>query len=270
MLNNTGDKEREGNILLLELQGLTKYFGGLVAVNNVSLSIKRGEIVGLIGANGAGKTTLFNIISGVYPPSRGRVLCKGEDITGLKPHRVAQKGVVRTFQLTSLFREETVLQNILLGFHLTARPSLWEALFNTASKASQEKRLLEKALEIVEFMGLSQVRNELAKNLPYGDQRALGIAIALGVSPELLMLDEPVSGMNPEETRLMMDRIRRIHERGITLFIVEHHMKMVMGICERVCVQNFGVKVAEGSPEEISKNDEVIACYLGKEYVTEY
>jgi branched-chain amino acid transport system ATP-binding protein len=253
---------------LLELQKLTKSFGGLTAVNELDLSIEKGEIAGLIGPNGAGKTTVFNTISGVFHPTRGKVLFKDEDITGLKPHSVARRGLVRTFQLTTLFSDMTVLDNILLGFHLTSGIRFWATLFNTASTRGRQEQLLETATELADFMGLRERRYELAKNLPHGHQRALEMAIALAVSPELLMLDEPVTGMSAEEVKEIMNKIRSIRDRGITILLVEHDMRVVMDICDRICVLNFGKKIAEGSPKEVCDNKEVIAAYLGTEYAT--
>jgi len=251
---------------LLELQKLTKSFGGLTAVNELDLSIERGEIVGLIGPNGAGKTTVFNTISGVFRPTKGKVLFKDKDITGLKPHAVVKKGLVRTFQLTTLFGDMTVLQNILVGFHLASGMGFWAALFNTASARSGQERLLRKAAELANFMGLGQTQYELARNLPHGHQRALEMAIALAASPELLLLDEPVTGMNAEEIEQMMNRINDTRNQGITILLVEHDMRVVMDICDRICVLNFGGKIAEGSPKEVCENKEVVAAYLGTEY----
>ena len=254
---------------LLELRKLTKHFGGVIAVNELDLTIESGEIVGLIGPNGAGKTTVFNLISGVLAPSKGQVLFRGKDITGFKPHKIAQRGLVRTFQHTMLVSEMTVLQNILLGFHLTSVRTIWKAILNTPSTRASEERLLEKANELADFMGLGDVRHVLARNLPHGHQRSLGIAMALAANPELIMLDEPVAGMNPFETAQTMERIGQIRDRGTTVLLVEHDMKMVMGICERLCVLNFGVKIAEGRPDEIRSNNQVIEAYLGTAYAAQ-
>lgn len=253
---------------LLKLQNLTKSFGGLTAVNELDMHVNRGEIVGLIGPNGAGKTTVFNMVSGVFHPTRGQVLFKDEVISGLMPHSVAKKGIVRTFQLTMLFGNMTVLENILLGFHLKSHIGYLGALFNTVSTRVMHQKLLTEAREIANFTGLGQKQQELAKNLPHGYQRALEIAIALAASPELMLLDEPVTGMNPEETFEMMHKIKEIRDRGITILLVEHDMRVVMGICDRICVLNFGKKIAEGSPKEICENQEVITAYLGEAYAT--
>jgi branched-chain amino acid transport system ATP-binding protein len=253
---------------LLQVKGLTKYFGGLAALNNLDMTVEKGEIVGLIGPNGAGKTTAFNVITGTFAPSRGKVIFKGNDITGLNPHNVVQRGLVRSFQRTLLFGEMTVLQNILIGFHLASKTAFWGSLLNTGSTRKKQMELIERAVDIADFMGLGKMKDQLAKNLPHGNQRMLGVAIALAASPELVLLDEPVTGMNAEETHSMMNKIREIRARGVTTLLVEHDMHLVMNICERLYVLNFGCKIAEGSPEEICKNKEVITAYLGSEYAS--
>ncbi len=253
---------------LLEVKGLTKHFGGLTAVNDLDLSVERGEIVGLIGPNGAGKTTVFNMIMGSCSPTKGRVLLKGRNITGRKPHSVVGQGLVRSFQRTILFSEMTVLQNILLGFHLTSEIRFLESLLNARSLREKKKHLLEKAAAVAEFMGLGHSKDQMARNLPHGHQRMLGVAIALATNPELILLDEPVTGMNTEETDHMMKKIMEIRDRGITTLVVEHDMRLVMNICDRLCVLNFGHKIAEGPPSEICKNKEVIAAYLGTDYAS--
>jgi branched-chain amino acid transport system ATP-binding protein len=253
---------------LLEVKGLTKYFGGLMAVHELDLYVEKGEIVGLIGPNGAGKTTVFNMISGVFHPYSGKVLFKDEDITGLGPHSVVRRGLVRTFQLTTLFGDMTVLENIILGFHLTSGIRFLSALLKTTSTRIQRNQILKKAGELVNFMGLAGSQFELAKNLPHGHQRALGMAIALAANPELILLDEPVTGMNVEETTEMMKKISSTRDRGITILLVEHDMRVIMDMCDRIYVLNFGKKIAVGSPKEICENEEVIAAYLGREYAT--
>jgi len=250
---------------LLEIRNVSKYFGGLEAVSNLDFAVDQGEIRGLIGPNGAGKTTLFNMISGVYRPTSGRVVFKGKDITQLKPHAVAKMGLVRTFQATILFKNFSVLKNLVAGYHLHSKVNFWGALFNTPATVKKERDIEKKAMEILEFMRLSKYKDELALNLPHGHQRALGISIALAAEPKLLMLDEPVTGMNPEETTEMMGLINKIRDRGITVLLIEHDMKAVMGLCERITVLNFGKKLAEGPPEEIRKNKDVIEAYLGGE-----
>ena len=251
---------------LLALQGIIKDFGGLRAINQVSLEIQEGEILGLIGPNGAGKTTLFNVITGFFKPTSGRVIFKDEDITGLKPNQIAQKGLVRTFQATTLFRENTVLENMILGFHLQQRLNFWEELLKTSRQRRKQKEVQEQSLAILNFMKLEPFKDHLAKNLPYGHQRALGVSIALATDPELLLLDEPVCGMNAEETEFMMSHIRRVREeKKVTLIIVEHDMRVVMGLSDRIAVLNYGGKIAEGPPAEIQENKAVIDAYLGAE-----
>ena len=248
---------------LLEIRGLAKNFGGLLAVNNLDFDVYSGEILGLIGPNGAGKTTVFNLITGFFPPSKGKIIFKGEDITGFKSHVIARKGIVRTFQLTTLFESRTVLENMLVALHLESKSGFWTAIFNASTTREREKELLGKAMEILDFMRLSTLRDEVASNLPHGHQRSLGIAMTMAASPELLLLDEPVTGMNPEETSVMMDLINKIRERGVTILLVEHDMKAVMGLCERITVLNFGQRIAEGSPDEVKENRDVIEAYLG-------
>jgi len=253
---------------LLELKGLTKYFGGLMAVNALDLSVEKGEIVGLIGPNGAGKTTVFNLIMGTYSPNKGKVVFKGREVTGQKSHTIVSQGLVRSFQRTVLFSEMTVLQNILLGFHLISETRFWNSLVTGRATRIGQKRLLEKTVEIAEFMGLGQSKDQLAGNLPHGHQRMLGVAIALATNPELILMDEPVTGMNTEETDRMMNKIREIRDKGVTTLVVEHDMRLVMNICDRLCVLSFGSKIAEGPPSEICKHKEVIGAYLGSEYAS--
>jgi branched-chain amino acid transport system ATP-binding protein len=251
---------------LCEVINLTKYFGGLKAIDDLSFKISEREILGLIGPNGAGKTTFFNLVTGYYPPSAGKIIFNGEDITSLKPYRIASKGLIRTFQSTTLFKEITVLENMYFGFHLALKTSVLGELFNTKKKRQEEKEIKEKSLEILEFMGLADRREEITKNLPHGHQRALGISLALAAGPQLLLLDEPVTGMNPKETEVMIDHIGRIsEERKITVMVVEHNMKVVMGICNRIIALNFGTKIAEGTADEIKTNKMVIEAYLGAE-----
>lgn len=250
---------------MLKTEDLTLYFGGLAAVNGVDFSIDAKKIVGLIGPNGAGKTTFFNIVTGFLKPTRGSIIYKGQDITGFKPHQIAKLGIGRTFQKTSLFPKLTVMQNIIIGHHVRTGSGVFSALFNTGRKRDEEKKTDEMALEIIEFMGMADKKDVIAKNLPYGDQRRLEIAIAMATNPDLLLLDEPAAGMNPEEGRRLIELIVRIREKGITILLVDHNMKVVMGICEHVVVLDYGRKLAEGTPAEISQNQEVIKVYLGEE-----
>jgi branched-chain amino acid transport system ATP-binding protein len=259
---------------MLEVKGLSKYFGGLAALRDLYLDVDEGEIRGVIGPNGAGKTTLFNVISGVYPPTSGSISFEGKylfydrprarKVSALKPSQVAELGVVRTFQRAALFHDFTVLGNVSVARHLHAKEGVFGAIFGAARRL--EKQNEERALEIVEFIGLRHLRDELASNLPHGHQRALGVAIALAAEPKLLMLDEPVTGMNVTETQHMMDLIRKVRDEwGVTILLVEHDMRTVMGLCEKITVLNFGEKLAEGPPEEITENKDVIEAYLGAE-----
>ena len=250
----------------LELQCLSKQFGGLAAVSELDLAISAGEIRGLIGPNGAGKTTVFNMISGVYKPTEGRVIFDGEDITGLPAHEVAKRQLSRTFQLTAVFREFTVLRNLLAAYHLFSKAGFWNSVLNTSLSKKEEEQFMENALETLRFLGIEDLKNEIAKNLPYGHQRVMSLGMALILKPKLLMLDEPVSGMNPQETKNMMDRIRETRDKkGVTVFLVEHNMKAVMGISDQISVLSFGKKIAEGTPQEIKANPAVIEAYLGVE-----
>lgn len=251
---------------LLELNGVTKHFGGVVAVSDLDLVVERGVILGLIGPNGAGKTTAFNLVSGVLRPTKGCILFDGVDITGWKTHRVAQYGLVRTFQHTLLVPDMTVLENISLGFTMASKAGLLRVLANAPSMRERERSLLIQAREVAEFMGLGAMQDELACNLPHGCQRALGMAMALGTKPRLLLLDEPITGLNAEETLQMMARIRDTRSTGTTILLVEHHMDVVMSMCDRICVLNFGRKIAEGTPKEILEDNAVIDAYLGDRY----
>jgi branched-chain amino acid transport system ATP-binding protein len=247
-------------VALLETRGLTRFFGGLAAVSDVELSVDKGEIVGLIGPNGAGKTTCFNLLSGFLRPTKGSIVFDGENIEGLKPHQIAARGLVRTFQLTTLFQEMTALENVLLGLHLHSGKSPRHVLFSRRDFPPDE---IARGREVLDFTGLAPHADQLTRNLPHGHQRVLGIAMALAAQPRLLMLDEPVTGMNLDESGRVMDLVKTIRSRGTTILLVEHNMKAVMGTCERVVVLNFGRKLAEGTPAQVSTHPEVIQAYLG-------
>jgi branched-chain amino acid transport system ATP-binding protein len=252
-------------VALLELKNVAKNFGKLQAVSNLDLSVTKGEIHSLIGPNGAGKTTVFNLITGMFPLTSGQIVFNGEDITHLESHQIAQRGIARSFQQTFLFMHSTVLENVLIGFHMHCRAGAVKEFLHTASAKKTDQECKRQALEIIEFMGLGDLRNELAGNLPHGHQRALGVSIALACNPTMLLLDEPVTGMNPTETTEMVERIRKIRDRGITIVLVEHTMRVVMDVSDRITVLNYGRKIAEGLHHEIRQNEEVIEAYLGKE-----
>ena len=249
---------------LLEVQNLTRHFGGLSAVNHMNFYVDSGEIVGLIGPNGAGKTTVFNLISGVLQPDGGKILFKGEDISSLKPFEIAKRGISRTFQLTNLFEQLSVIQNVLMGCHLRVRMSFFRKLMSGSSIGGRDNSILKTALGIVDFMGLSSMANETAENLPVGHQRSLSVAMAIATDPELLLLDEPFTGMTMEELAVMMDRINGLVEQGVTILLVEHNMKAVMNLCHRIVVMDQGGKLTEGLPEEVKRDKDVITAYLGE------
>ncbi|MCY4542131.1 MAG: ABC transporter ATP-binding protein, partial [Rhodobacteraceae bacterium] len=246
---------------LLEVRQLSKRFGGLKAVDQLSFSVAEGSIHGLIGPNGAGKTTTFNLISGFLKPTSGSVLLGGTQIGGLQMHRVARLGLVRTFQHSTLFSELTVLENGVVGAHLQYPPKLLSIL--TGWRRTQGDEAIAQARQALGFFGLLEYANEPAKSLSHGHQRALGMAVALASQPRIVLLDEPFTGMNPEETRRMMDLMFKIRNSGVTILIVEHDMRAIMGICDQITVMNFGKFLAEGRPEEVRRHDQVIEAYLG-------
>jgi branched-chain amino acid transport system ATP-binding protein len=248
---------------LLQVKKITRYFKGLAALHEVDLEVLPGEILGIIGPNGAGKTTLFNVVTGFLNPSSGQILFKGEDITGLKPEEIAAKGLLRTFQITSLYGNFSAVENVMVAHHLQEKIGFWSALLNTASYRKKEKYFWEKSREMLRTFA-PQIKMEApAESLPHGHQQNLGLLMPLAAKPELLMLDEPVTGMNMDETTAMMDRIQKVRDSGVTIVLVEHNMRTVMGICDRIAVLNYGGKIAEGSPAEIIGNKQVIEAYLG-------
>jgi branched-chain amino acid transport system ATP-binding protein len=259
MLNAAKGREEEP---ILQVRNLVRTFGGIIAVNDFSLDVYKGSIHGLIGPNGAGKTTTFNVISGFYPPSSGNVIYLGEDISGHKTSALADLGLIRTFQGATLFHELKVLDNVRLGCHHSAKANLFSRVLGTDRHHEQE--VDDTARGILEFFGLTKLADELASNLPHGHQRALGMAIALAAKPKVMLLDEPFTGMNPEETMRMADLVRRVRdEQGVTIMLIEHDMQAVMGLCEIITVMNFGTLLAEGTPNEVRTNPAVIEAYLG-------
>jgi branched-chain amino acid transport system ATP-binding protein len=249
---------------ILETRALTKRFGGLVAVNNFDLSVEEGEILGLIGPNGAGKSTVFALVSGFLPVTSGHVIFQDKDITGHVPFRIARAGIGRAFQQSLTFDGMTVLDNVLVGFHKIHQASLASSVVRSRRARAEERALEEKAMEILEFMGIAALRDEQPQSLPHGHQKALGVAIALASNPKLLLLDEPATGMNPSESNMMIEHIRNVRQRGTTVVVVEHDMRVVRSVCDRLVCMNFGQKLCEGDPDYVTSHPEVCEAYLGK------
>lgn len=252
-----------GEVVMLLVRNLTKYFRGLLAVNDLSLKVKKGDIVGLVGPNGAGKTTAFNLITGFYQPTKGEIIFDGQDITGKKPSLIAALGLVRTFQSNLLFNEQTCFENVMIAHYLERKSIFSNMLFSTQAGRNEEEKIRHHTGEILERTGLFQVKDQQAGSLPQGLKRVLGVTVALATNPKLLLLDEPITGMTYAESEAMLELVQQLNSQGLTVLLVEHNMRAVMDICDRVIVLNFGKKLVEGLPDEVKNNKDVIEAYLG-------
>ena len=250
----------------LEVNGLTRRFGGVTAVDGVSFSVNRGEVFGIIGPNGAGKTTLFNLVTGITPPTSGALFHDGTEITTARPHQVARRGIARTFQNIRLFTELSALENVMIGRHCHTRSGLFSGVLGLGAAGTEERAVRQRGRELLALMGLATKAHVKARNLPYGDQRRLEIARALALEPKLLLLDEPAAGMNPTEKAALADFLRRLRaDFDLTLLIIEHHVPLVMGLCDRIAVLDFGRLIALGDPETVRRDPAVVEAYLGEE-----
>jgi branched-chain amino acid transport system ATP-binding protein len=261
-LNKTNTKVEP--VAILEVKKLSKDFGGLRAINQIDVDVQEGEILGVIGPNGSGKTTLFNLITGFLKPTEGQIRYKGEPITSMPSYEIAARGIGRTFQLRSIFSNLSVRENMIIGSHLRAKDGIWSSFFRTKSYKEGGAELEQRVTKTLTFMGMEKQADQVAGSLPYGDQRKLELATTLALDPEILLLDEPATGMNPQETETIMNLVQLIQQQGKTIVVVEHNMKVVMGLCRRIVVLDYGVKITEGTPEEVTTNEKVISVYLGR------